>query len=151
MALLATVSTSSTRVNLICSPLLLVSQVSVSPINAGQKGLHSWLSMDDNATISFDSCSQTIRQNSLFVLSRGCWVTMNSRRSKKPVEWKRKLFGRRAGWIEKLLLAIAAISELSEEAVDWPHIEWRSASLEKEAADATGLKRCYHSRRGQDH
>ena len=90
MALLAKVSASSTRVSLIWSPLLLVSQESISPMIAGQKGRHSWLSIEERLTIKRDSCSQTIRQKSQIVLSRGCWVTMNSRRSKKPEKIQQK-------------------------------------------------------------
>ena len=92
MALLAKVSASSTRVSLIWSPLLLVSQESISPMIAGQKGRHSWLSIEERLTIKRDSCSQTIRQKSQIVLSRGCWVTMNSRRSKKPEKYNKNRY-----------------------------------------------------------
>ena len=90
IALLAKVSTSSSRVSLICWSLLLVSKESVSPMIAGQKGRHSWLSIEERVTINRESCSQIMRQKSQTVLSKGCCVTINSRRSKKPEKPKKK-------------------------------------------------------------
>ena len=91
IALLAKVSTSSSRVSLICWSLLLVSKESVSPMIAGQKGRHSWLSIEERVTINRESCSQIMRQKSQTVLSKGCCVTINSRRSKKPEKQKKKV------------------------------------------------------------
>ena len=86
--LFAKVSISSIRVTLSCSPLLLVAHDKVSPMREGQKGRHSWLSIEDKAKTNRESCSQTIRQKSHMVRSIGCWVTMNSRRSKNPANCK---------------------------------------------------------------
>ena len=55
----------------------------------GQYGRHSWASIELRVVIRWTSCSQTICQKDIIVFSIGCWVIMNSRRSKKPGEKRR--------------------------------------------------------------
>ena len=88
IALLAGASTSSRRVSLMTRflPGALNSMVAGCPASVaeGQKGRHSWASIELRVVIRWTSCSQTICQKDITVFSMGCWDMMNSRRSKKP-------------------------------------------------------------------
>ena len=90
MALREGASSSSIITTLIWWVLVGFSQDNVSPTCPldGQNGRHSCVSMDDNVTTKNTSCSQTICQKANIVFSIGCWVMINSLRSKKPIETK---------------------------------------------------------------